>query len=154
MLRILPILILSFLFQTSLHSQKLNEDLIGEWKFYKLEDPAGNKIDTLQKFDAYEIATAPYTIFNSDGTYTKQFTSVNQDAGTWTYKKRKKEIHLKLVYKKPYGVAAKFLIDKGHAKKDKNGDYYEIVTEKVIRLDSEFLAVEQRGNILTYIKVK
>ncbi|OOQ62077.1 hypothetical protein [Mucilaginibacter pedocola] len=61
-------------------------------------------------------------------------------------------IHL-LYYNKPYSVAAQYLINTGHAKKDKNGDYYEIVTTEVIELTSDKLTITEReGRRTTFVK--
>ena len=93
--------------------------------------------------------------YKTDGTYTEQFTRQNIDAGKWYYDKKKKAIIQMLYYTKPYSAAAQYLIDKGHAKNDKNGDYYEVITNEVIELTNDKLIIlEREGRQRTFNKKK
>jgi hypothetical protein len=59
-----------------------------------------------------------------------------------------------LYYEKPYSFAAKYLIDNGHAKQDKNGDYYEIITDKIVELtNNKLILLEREGRQRTFKKV-
>lgn len=125
---------------------ELKKELIGTWEFVKMIDNQGIQIDTIWHSKGYQLANGPLLTYNEDGTYAKQFTPDKTDRGTWTYDKRKKAILQKLIYQKPYGFASKYLIDNGHAKKDKNGDYYEVITDFIDKLTETELIVFGRGN--------
>ncbi len=131
------------------------ENLVGTWEFEKMMVKNGNQVDTIWHGQAHEIANGPKLTYNADGSYTKQFTPKNTDSGTWVYDANKKEILHDLIYKKPYSFAAKYLIDSGHAKKNKKGDYYEVITDEVIELSNEKLIISARdGNRRIYKKLK
>ena len=123
-----------------------NEDLVGIWKFEKMIDKDGNQVDTIWHGSSHEIAAGPLLTYDEDGSYTMKFTPKNTDSGTWIYDEKKKLILHDLIYKKPYGFAAKYLIDSGHAKKNKKGDYYEVITDKVIELTEDKLIISERNN--------
>jgi len=60
-----------------------------------------------------------------------------------------------LYYEKPFGKAEQYLIDKGHATKDKNGDYYVIITDLVFSVtDDKLIILEKEGRKRTYKKKK
>jgi hypothetical protein len=60
-----------------------------------------------------------------------------------------------LYYEKPYKMAAQYLIDKGHAKKDENGDYYEVITDNIIELtDYKLIILEREDQQRTFKKKK
>lgn len=156
---ILTIFISKFTLGQSEKNKELNAELIGTWEFVELRDAMGNKVDTifhnvpgLDK-QGWEIPEGPLLIYNSDGTYSIQFTPHNIDNGKWYYNKKKKAIIQIFYYLKPYGTAAQYLIDKGHAKQDENGDYYEVITVKVIELTKDKLIIlESEGRQRTFIK--
>jgi len=137
------------------YESQLNKKLIGKWEFVKLTDKNGIKVDTIFHGKEIELASGPLLNYKQDGTYTKIFNSKNTDNGTWNYNRKSKSIIQKLIYKKPYGFAAKYLIQNGHAKKDKNGEYYEIITDKVIELTNTklvILARQERQRIYRKLK--
>ena len=66
--------------------------LTGYWDFIELQDPEGNKLEKVYHPEwenlpfienPYEAVNRANTTFNSDGTYTKRFTEVNEDTGLW-----------------------------------------------------------------------
>lgn len=126
--------------------KELKQELIGTWEFVELRDSNGNKVDTIwhNVVGGWEIPKGPLRTYRADGTYSTQFTPKNTDNGKWYYDKEKKAIIQMLYYEKPYSGAAKYLIDKGHAKKDKNGDYYEIITDEVSELTDNKLIILER----------
>jgi hypothetical protein len=158
---ILSLFVFSQSFAQSHKKGKVVRELIGTWEFVELRDSEGNKVDTIW-FDipipgettrGYEIPAGPLMVFNEDGTYSFQFTPVNTDYGEWSYDEKKKVIDRKLIYSKPQGVAAQYLIDMGYAKKDKNGNYYELHTDEVVVLTSDKLIIkEKEGRQRTFRK--
>lgn len=159
LLLILTIFISNFAFAQSDKKKGLKTELIGTWEFVELRDAQGNKVDTifhnvpaLDK-QGWEIPKGPLLTYISDGTYSKQFTPQNTDRGKWYYDKKKKAIIHKLYYSKPYGTAAQYLIDKGHAKQDENSDYYEVITDEVVELtDDKLIILELEGRQRTFKK--
>lgn len=141
------VLFLSCIFCSKLSAQaKLDSDstLVGKWKFVARYDKNGKKVDTIYHSSGIELANGPLMTYRIDGTYSFEFTSVNIDNGKWVYDKNKQVILHQFYYSKPYSFAAKYLIDKGHAKKDVNGDYYEDITKKVIELTNNKLVILER----------
>ncbi len=145
-----PIFIVVIFFVQSAFAQekknkKLKTELIGTWEFVELRDAQGNKIDTIfhnvpgLDIKGWEIPQGPLRIYNSNGTYSKQFTSQNTDTGTWYYHKRKDAIIQLLTYIKPYSTAKKYMIDNGYAKQNENGEYYGIITERIVELTEDKL---------------
>lgn len=159
LLFILTIFTSSLVFGQSDKKKELRTDLFGTWEFVELRDAQGNKVDTifhnvpgLDK-QGWEIPKGPLLTYNSDGTYSKQFTPQNTDRGKWYYDKKEKAIIHKLYYLKPYGTAAQYLIDKGHAKQDENGDYYELIINEVVELtDNNLIILEREGRRRTFKK--
>lgn len=145
-MRITLILVGLFFIVTGFQGDKgLKSELIGTWEFVKLEDINGNKLDTIwHPIGGYELPKGPTITFRKDGSYSKQFTSRNIDNGNWTFNCERNEIIYKLVYEKPYSVAAKHLILIGQAKLDSNGKHYEIISEKVIELSDNRLVISER----------
>jgi hypothetical protein len=138
LITLLSILFLNFI------TINLEKDLIGTWEFVELIDSEGNKIDTIWHGMGYELAAGPIITLREDGTYSKQFTPTNTDNGKWSYNQENKSLEFKLTYEKPYDIAAQYLIDNGHAKKDDNGDYFEVITKKVIEFSDSTLVFEER----------
>jgi hypothetical protein len=136
----------------------LKKELVGTWEFLGMHDKSGNKVDTIRNQSSptgYVLASGPLTTYRADGTYSRRFTPQNTDNGKWRYDEDKHLIIHQLYYAKPYSVAAKYLIDIGHAKKDENGDYYEFITTMVVELtDSKLIVLEREGGRSTYVKRK
>jgi hypothetical protein len=145
----LTFFISSFAFGQSDKRKELKTELIGTWEFVELRDAQGNKVDTIFHSipglakQGWEIPRGPLLTYNADGTYSKQFTPQNIDKGTWYYDNKKKAIIQMLYYEKPYKIETQYLIDIGHAKKDSNGDYYEVITDKVVELTDDNLIIRE-----------
>lgn len=131
-------------FGQNLNIDSLKKELIGTWKFVELRDAGNKKIDTIKHPFGYEIPEGPILTYNGDGTYSKQFTPTNTDKGKWHFDNDKKAIVHHLYYTKPYDFASKDLIARGHAIKDKSGEYYEIIVDKIIKLSNDKLILLER----------
>ncbi|WP_435577846.1 hypothetical protein [Gilvibacter sp.] len=130
----------------------LKSELIGTWEFVELIDAQNKKIDTIfhnipgMAKAGWEIPKGPLLRYNSDGTYAKEFTPENIDTGKWYYDKNKSSIIHLLYYDKPYDEFAQYLIDEGHARKDDNGDYYEVITSTVDEITADTLVLVERDD--------
>jgi len=132
---------------------EIKKEIIGVWEFEILNDENGNKVDTIWHGMGYEIPQGPLITFKEDGTYAMQFTPKNIDKGKWYFDEAKQTIFCLLYYEKPYDFVSKDLIKRGHAKKDENGDYYEIVTNKVYKYSmSELVLIERKNRRRTFKK--
>lgn len=132
----------------------LRKELLGTWDFVELRDKANNKVDTIRHVQGFEIPKGPLLTYRPDGTYSKQFTPKNIDNGRWYFNTDTNAIIHLLYYEKPYSVAAKYLIDKGHAKQDEKGDYYEIITDKVVELtENKLILLEREERQRTFKKL-
>jgi len=131
-------------FGQTLNTDSLKKELIGTWKFVELRDAGNKKIDTIKHPFGYEIPEGPLLTYNVDGTYSKQFTPKNTDKGKWHFDNAKKAIVHHLYYTKPYDFASKDLIARGQAIKDKSGEYYEIIVDKIIKLSNDKLILLER----------
>jgi hypothetical protein len=132
---------------------QIKKELVGTWDFEILHDENGNKVDTIWHGFGHEIPKGPLITLNKDGTYTKQFTPKNIDSGKWYFDEKNQTIVYLLYYDKPYDFVAQDLIKRGHAKKDENGDYFEIITSKVFKYsDSELTLIERENRRRTFKK--
>ena len=157
----LTIFISNFALGQTERKKELKAKLIGTWEFVELRDAQGNKVDTIfhsvpgLNKKGREIPKGPLLVYNSDGTYSKQFTLQNTDTGKWYYDKKKKAIIQFLYYQKPYKMAVQYLIESGHAKKDENGEYYEVITDEVVKLtEDKLIILESEGRQTTFKKKK
>lgn len=128
------------------------KEIIGTWDFVELIDENGGHIDTVVTDGGIWIPNGPIWIIKEDGTYTRQYTAINTDKGTWTFNKTTNEIILKLYWRKPYDEVAKYVMTLGYAKKDKNGDYYDLIPQKIIEFTSEKLIIFEKENQLSVYK--
>lgn len=127
-------------------TDSLKKELIGTWDFFELRDKYNNKIDTIRFGKLFEIPQGPLTIYRADGTYSRHFTPENIDNGKWYFNAEENTIIHLLYYEKPYDFVSKDLIERGVARKDSNGEYYELVTQKVVMLTNERLTLSERGD--------
>ncbi|MDB5126748.1 hypothetical protein [Mucilaginibacter sp.] len=131
----------------------LKPELVGTWEFSILKDHEGHKIDTIITSMGKELVGNPIRMYRSDGTYAIKFTPQNTDNGQWYFDNKNQSIIQLFYYSKPYSTTANYLISLGHAKKDENGDYYEIITTKVIELTENNLTIlEREGRQRTFIR--
>lgn len=124
---------------------KIETQLIGTWNFVELKNKDDVKIDTIRHAFGHEIPKGPLITLKSDGTYTKQFTPENIDSGTWYVDEKENTIVYWLYYDKPYDKVAQHLIDTGHSTKDENGDYYEVLKNKITFYSESDLILEEGG---------
>jgi len=133
--------------------RNIKQELLGIWEFVILKDNQGVKVDTIRHSFGNEIPKGPLITFNKDGTYSKQFTPTNIDSGRWYFNGKENTIIYLLYYDKPYDTVSQYQINKGNATKDKNGDYYEVITDKVYALsDIELTIIEREGRRRTFKK--
>lgn len=118
-------------------------------------DESGNKVDTaiLSALSGWEIPAGPRTKYSPDHTFSMAFTTINIDRGSWYFDYNEQAIIHHLYYDKPYDFAAKALIKRGHALKDEKGEYYEVITVRLIDLTPSRLIVMERGRMYNYRKV-
>ncbi|MCD6068924.1 MAG: hypothetical protein K0S33_3750 [Bacteroidetes bacterium] len=135
---------LSFEFAASTKSDPKN--LIGTWDFVELLDSNNKHIDTLWDAQGFMVATGPEMTFKKDSTYSFKYTKVDSSNGTWIFDKRRNEIVLKLYWKKPYDEIAQYIMTLGQSKQDANGDYYDLIPEKIIELTSKKLVILEKEN--------
>lgn len=125
---------------------KIKREFIGVWEFVVLKDEYGRKIDTIRHGMGYEIPKGPLITLRKNGTYSKMFTPKNTDNGKWFFDEKTNSIKYLLYYDKPYDFVEQDLINRGHAKKDENGEYYEIITDKVFENSKTELTLIEREN--------
>lgn len=114
------------------HINDTNKDLVGTWEFVEMRDNQNKKVDTIRHGGfGYEIATGPLLTYKKDGSYSKQFTPENIDNGFWTFdSKTNKIIHYLLI--DATTMIGNDLVKRGLAKKYADGNYYEIIEDKII----------------------
>ena len=152
-------LIIGCKFSKNIQEEKIsfnesNSDLVGTWKFVKMIDQYGNKIDTIWHGQACEIVTGPLTTFNQDGTYTKIFTPKNTDTGKWIFDSQEKLLTLFLYIDSTYWVG-KHLINIKLAVKHQDNNYYEKLEYRILKLTPDTLQILSSGKRnMIYRKVK
>jgi hypothetical protein len=153
---------------------RIESYLFGTWEFVETSDMDDNKVDTIHhpapteatdlngnKVDpallsalaGWEIPSGPLTKYTRDHKYSKQFTPTSTDSGTWYFDYDEQAIIHRLYYAKPYDAVARNLIEIGHATKDEKGDYYEVITVRVIDVSPSHLIVMDRGRKDYYRKI-
>lgn len=136
----------------SADQNRIPSELIGTWDFVQLLDKGDHKVDTIKYIFGFEVVKGPRTSYRADGTYSREFTPEYIDRGKWYFDYEKRAIIHLLYYEKPYSFASKDLIRRGQAKKDENGDYYEIITEYVDTYTSEKLILLEKDGRKRFFK--
>ncbi|WP_420573295.1 hypothetical protein [Kordia sp.] len=151
--------------QTKVDLNNSKETLIGEWKFVKVIDQAGNEIKQIKrdlKVPNHEPitinASGPDIIVKADGTYTKIFTPKNSDTGNW-YIKSKNEILYQMVI--PINSRQGRMIVKTQEifpdtkwKKDGKGNFLDGSINTITELSKTTMkVVYEKDYILVYKKV-
>lgn len=150
--------------RTNFKKAELTSDaLTGYWEFVELQDPQGNKLEKVYHPEwenlpfienPYETVNRANTTFNSDGTYTKKFTEVNEDTGMWELDTRKGIITFQLLID-PNDQVGQDLIQQNLAIQQTDGNYYEELTEQVYHLSENLLVIkEETGNLRISVKRK
>jgi hypothetical protein len=130
-----------------------NKDLIGTWEFFEMRDDQNKKVDTIRNGMGYEIAAGPLLNYKNDGTYTKRFTPTNTDEGIWTFDPKSNAIiHYLLIDSTE--MIGKDLIKRRLATKYNDGNYYEIINDKIIIKSKNEIEVYRRENLrMKYRKI-
>ena len=137
------------------------DDLTGYWDFVELQDPQGNKLEKIYHPEwenlpfienPYETVNRANTTFNSNGTYSKKFTEVNEDTGLWKLDTRKGIITYQLLID-PNDQVGQDLIQRNLATEQSDGNYYEKITEQIYHLSDNLLVIkEESGNFRISVK--
>jgi hypothetical protein len=152
---------------------EIEKHLFGTWEFAECRDMDDKKVDTIRHYapleardangkkvdsavlaalSGWEIPAGPLTKYSPDYTYSKAFTPGNIDQGTWYFDYDEQAIIHHLYYAKPYDFAATDLIKRGQAIKDEKGEYYEVITNRVVDVTPNSLVVMERGRKYYYRK--
>jgi hypothetical protein len=154
-------------------AKKMESYLSGTWEFVEARDRNDNKVDTiwhhapLEALDAdgnkvdtallsalggWEIPAGPLTKYFPDHTYSMAFTPTSTDRGTWYFDNDEQAIIHHLYYAEPYDFAARDLIKRGQAIKDEKGEYYEVITVRVVDVTPNSMVIMERGRRAYYRK--
>jgi hypothetical protein len=139
-------------------SQKIKTDktdltnvIIGSWNFVETRDPNGNKIESYDGSFGTVQATGPKLIYKPDFTYNKVFTPKNTDVGNWKFNSQTMTIEHDL-YIDSTDFVGKDLIRQKLAVKSANGNYYERIEDKILKIEKEEMLIDNRGLIDVYKK--
>lgn len=139
-------------------SQKIKTDktdltnvIIGTWNFVETREPNGNKLESYERSFGTVQATGPKLIYKSDFTYNKVFTPKNTDVGNWKFNFQTMTIEHDL-YIDSTDFIGKDLIKKKLAVKSTDGNYYERIEDKILKIEKEEMLIDNRGLIDVYKK--
>ena len=139
------------------NSENSNSDLtkkiIGSWEFIMTTDNNGNKLENYQGSFGTVQATGPKLIYNKDKTYIKVFTPVNSDKGLWRFNPETSTIEHDL-YIDSTDQVGQDLIMKKLAEKKSDWKYYDLIEDKVLKLENDKMLIDNRGLIDVYKKIK
>jgi hypothetical protein len=113
----------------------------------------GEKIESYNHGFGEIKAGGPQIRLNENGTYEKIFTPTNTDSGYWKLNQKLMIIEYSL-YIDSTDWIGKDLIKKGLAEKQKDGNYYERITDQILKLSGDEMILNKRGNQLVYVKQK
>lgn len=151
--------------QTKVDLTNSKEMLIGEWKFVKVIDQAGNEVKQIKRnlkvpnLEPITInASGPDIIVNSDGTYTKIFTPKNSDTGNWRIKSNKEvEYEMVIPIDSRQGrmiIQTQKIFPDKKWKKDGKGNFLDASTDTIIALSKTTMkVVYEKEYVLVYKKV-
>lgn len=128
-----------------------NLNLIGTWKCSEMRNHRGEKIETYNHGFGEIKAGGPQIRLNENGTYEKIFTPTNTDSGFWKLNQELMTIEYDL-YIDSTDWIGKDLIKKGLAVRQKDGNYYERITDEILKLNEDEMILNKRGNQLVYNK--
>jgi hypothetical protein len=141
------------------NSHKNNDDsdytnkLIGVWEFVETTDTNGNKLNSYQGSFGTVQATGPKLIYNKDKSYVKVFTPKNSDTGFWKFNSETSTIEHDLYVDSTSSVFPYLLKDKLIEKKS-DGKYYELIEDKVLKIEQNKIFIDERGLINVYKRIK
>ncbi len=129
------------------------DQLIGSWEFVQTQDLNGNKLERYEGSFGTVNAIGPKLIYNKDSTYNKVFTPKNTDKGKWRFNEKTMTIEHDLFIDSTTWVGQD-LIKRGLAEKKKDGNYYELIEDKVLKIEDGKIYIDNRGLIDVFKKVK
>ena len=135
------------------NSSDLTKKITGVWEFIETTDTNGKKLDSYQGSFGTVQATGPKLIYNKDKTYIKVFTPVNSDTGFWRFNSANSTIEHDL-YIDSESWVGKDLIEKKLAEKKPDGKYYELIEDRIIKIDENTMYIDNRGLVDIYKKIK
>lgn len=156
---ILLIILTAFSCGSGSNSNRNNDDsdftnkLIGVWEFVETTDTNGNKLNSYQGSYGTVQATGPKLIYNKDKTYIKVFTPKNSDTGFWKFNTETSTIEHDLYVDSTSSVFPYLLKDKLIEKKS-DGKYYELIEDKVLKIEPKQIFIDERGLINVYKRIK
>ena len=118
--------------------------LIGIWNFVEMRNSKGEKIDFYNAGFAVVKATGPQIFYYKDKTYKKIFVPDKADTGFWHFNEETMTIEYDLFIDSTDWIG-KDLIKNGLAVKQSDGNYYERVTDKVLKFNDRELILNRRG---------
>lgn len=127
--------------------------IIGSWEFVQTQDLNGNKLESYEGSFGTVNATGPKLIYKKDSTYNKVFTPKNTDKGKWRFNEKTMTIEHDLFIDSTSWVGQD-LIKRGLAEKKKDGNYYELIEDKVLKIEDGKIYIDNRGLIDVFKKVK
>ena len=131
----------------------LTNKIIGVWEFVRTTDTNGNKLDSYQGSFGTVEATGPKLIYNKNKTYTMVFTPKNSDKGYWRFNPKNSTIEHDL-YIDSTDWVGKDLIRQKLAIKKSDGKYYELIEDKIFKLQNDEMWIDNRGLIDIFKKIK
>lgn len=138
---------------TSIKSLDLTNEIIGVWEFLEMTDKQGNKLDSYKTGFGTVTATGPKLIYNKNKTYIKVFTPNNSDKGYWRFNPQLSTIEHDLFIDSTDFIG-KDLIKNKLAIKKPDGNYYELIEDKILKFEKNQLFIDHRGLINVYQRVK
>jgi hypothetical protein len=127
------------------------DKIVGEWEFIKTTDINGNKLENYQGSFGTVQATGPKLIYNKDKTYIKIFTPKNSDKGFWKFNSETSTIEHDLFIDNTDFIGQD-LIKKKLAVKKSDGKYYELIEDKILKIENDEMLIDNRGLIDVYKK--
>lgn len=142
--------------------KNLEQLLIGKWEYVKTIDKENNAIQhIIRKLPNGEemkiIASGPDITIHKDGTYEKKFTENNTDYGSWKFLSEK-EIEYEMFIPKDSRqgrliIQTQKLFPNKKWEKDKNGNFLDASSVKIIELTATEMKVEyEKDYALVYKK--
>lgn len=130
-----------------------SQKLIGTWEFIETRDSSGKKLESYQGSFGTVQATGPKLIYNKNYTYTKVFTPVNSDNGFWKFNSETSTIEHDL-YVDSLSPIFPYLLKDNLIEKKRDGNYYELIEDKIIKIEGNEMLLNNRGLIDVYKKTK
>ena len=145
----------------SCHSNKMmneqnfinKKQLIGTWEYIEMRNSKGEKIESYDLSFGEIKASGPEIKLMNDGTYMKKFTPTNTDYGFWKYNPKQMTIEYDLFIDSTDWIG-KDLIKKGLAIKQKDGNYYEKIEDKILEFKNDTMILNNRGYKIVYKKTQ